>query len=122
MKRLLRETGLYPTGYALSRREQKINLSSETEMHHVAVLDHVFLALETESAFLFRALLAAVSHEIVVGDHFGADEAFFEIGMDLAGGLRSGRALLHGPGAVLGLPDREERLKVQHLVTLAREL
>ena len=36
---------------------------------------------------------------VVIGDDFGADEAAFEIGVDDAGGLRCGVALVDGPGA-----------------------
>jgi hypothetical protein len=37
--------------------------------------------------------------KVVVGDHFGADKAFFEVGVDHTGGLWGGGAYFDGPGA-----------------------
>ena len=68
-------------------------------MHDIAVLDDVFLAFEAHFAGFLGALFAVVGDEIVVADDFGADEAFFEVGVDDAGCLRGGVAFVDGPGA-----------------------
>ena len=63
--------------------------SCKAEMHHVAVRDDVFLALEPHLAGIARAGLAAERDIVVVGDGLGADEALLEIGVDHAGRLRA---------------------------------
>src|SRR5690348_9382902 len=60
----------------------------EPEVDHVAVLDHVLLALQPPLARVLCSLLAVAAHEILVGDHFRADEALLEIGVDHAGRFR----------------------------------
>jgi hypothetical protein len=82
---------------------------------HVAVLHHVFLAFQPPLAGVLRALLALVVHEIVVGDHLGADEALLEVGVDHAGGLWRGGADAHGPGAHFLHAGGEVGLQVQQL-------
>ena len=47
----------------------------------------------------FAPCLARAGDVVVVGDHFGADEAVLEVGVDDAGGLRRGRADVDGPRA-----------------------
>src|SRR5262245_33959603 len=80
----------------------------ELEEHHVAVLDDVLLALVARLARLLRADLAATCDEIVVGNCLRADEAFLEIRVDHARGLRRLHAFSHGPGSRLLRPDGEE--------------
>ena len=77
-------------GSILAARNADVRLlfsNVETEVHDVAVLDHVVLALEPQLARLARALLALARHVVLVGDHLCADEAALEVGMDDAGGL-----------------------------------
>ena len=50
--------------------------------------DDVVLAFEAELARFARARLALVGDIVIVGDRLGADEAFFEVGVDDAGRLR----------------------------------
>ena len=57
-------------------------------MHHVAVRDHILLALEPHLAGVAGAGLAAQRDIVVIGDRLGADEALLEIGVDDAGRLR----------------------------------
>ena len=68
-------------------------------MHHIAVLHDIFLAFYAHFAGFFGFGFAAERDEIVVGNHLGADEAAFKIGMNHAGGLRGGVAFVDGPGA-----------------------
>src|SRR5687768_9930128 len=76
-------------------------------MHHVAVGDDVFLALEPQLADVARAGLAAALDVVVERDGLGADEAALEVRMDHAGGLGGARAFRHGPGARLLLTQPE---------------
>ena len=57
-------------------------------MHDVAVLDNVIRPFEAHAAGVLRALLPAISNKIDIGDRLGADEAFFEIGVNAARRLR----------------------------------
>src|SRR5690606_19224610 len=68
----------------------------EAEVHDIALLDDVLLAFQAQPAGFLRASLAFVLDEVVVGDHFGADEAALEIGVDDTRRLRRGGAYLHG--------------------------
>src|SRR5689334_18614321 len=69
----------------------------EPEVHDVAFADDVFLAFQAQLAGFLAALFAFVGDVVLVGDDLGADEAFFEVGVDHAGGLRGGGADLYGP-------------------------
>src|SRR5579862_3338688 len=73
----------------------------KAEMHHVAILDDVILALEAELAGLARAGLALARDIVVVGDGLGTDEALLEIGVDDARRLRRAGAHRNRPGARL---------------------
>ena len=86
-----------------------MRLHVEAEVDHVAVLDHILLALAAEQALLLgggHALPQAIMSSI--GDDLGADEAPLEVGVDLAGGLGRLGALFDGPGAALVLAVGQE--------------
>src|SRR3989338_10913671 len=85
-------------------------LDVEAEVHDVAVLDDVFLAFQAPFAGFLGAGFALVLDEVVVGDHFGADEALFEVGVDHGRRLGGGGADAHGPGAGVLPPPRGGRL------------
>ena len=91
-------------------------------MQHVAFLDQVFLALQPQPAGVAGARFAAVADEIVVRDGLGADEALLEVGVDHAGRLRGGVALVDGPGARFLGADREIGLQAQQVIGLADQL
>ena len=59
-------------------------------MHHIAFLDDVFLALETQAPCFFRTILTIAGNVVVVADGLGADKALFKIRVDLTGRLRCG--------------------------------
>src|SRR5690348_5035876 len=86
-------------------------LDVEQEVHHVAVLDDVVLALAAHVAGLFRALITAERDVIVVGDRLGADEAALEVGVDDPRRLRRRVADVDRPGADLLRPGREVGLQ-----------
>src|SRR6478735_8655519 len=71
----------------------------EAEVHHVAVLHRIFLALQPQLARIARAGLALQAGVISVSDGLGADEALLEIRVDHAGGAGSLGALGDRPGA-----------------------
>src|ERR1700694_651414 len=75
------------------------SLVREAEVHHVAVLDHVLLALEPHLSGVLRARLALERDVVVIRDGLGADEALLEVGVDDARGLRRLGAARDGPGA-----------------------
>ena len=72
------------------------------ELHDVAVLHHVVAAFLAELAFLLDGHHGTIGgHEVVIGDDVGLDEAPFKIGVDDAGRLRGGPALVDLPGCLL---------------------
>ena len=72
----------------------------EFKFDDIAVLHHVVTAFLTQLAFLLDLGHGAVDgHEIVVGDDVSLDEALFEVGVNHAGGLRGGPALVDLPSA-----------------------
>src|SRR5439155_17555093 len=70
----------------------KARLHGEPEVDDVAVLDDVVLALEPELPRLAAPGLAPEAHELLVGDHLGADEAALDVAVDLARRLEGGRS------------------------------
>ena len=66
----------------------------EEEVHDVAVLHDVLLALDADLAHVAARLFGAQRHVVVVLDDLGADEAAFEVGVDYTGTLRSLPALV----------------------------
>src|SRR5918993_5687156 len=88
----------------------------EPEVHHVPVLDEVFLALEPEPAGIARAGLALEADVIRIRDGLGPDEALLEIRVDHAGRLRRPRAPGDRPGAGLLRADREIGDEAEELV------
>ena len=67
-------------------------LHIEAEMDDVAVFYDVVFAFQAPFSSVFGALFAFVLYVVVIGNHFGADEAFFEVGVDYAGRLWGGGA------------------------------
>ena len=70
----------------------------EAEVHHVAILNDVILALGPHFPGLLGAGLATRGHIVFKGDRFSPDKSLFEIAMDNAGCLRCRHALSDGPG------------------------
>jgi hypothetical protein len=74
-------------------------LNVETEVDNITIFDDVLLTLKASATGSFSALLTFVLNVIVITDCLSADEAFFEVGVDHAGGLWGGCSLFDGPGA-----------------------
>src|SRR5437016_2531705 len=68
----------------------------EPEVHDVAFLHQVFLALQAQLAGLARTGFAPAGEVVREGDDFGADEAALEVGMDCPRRLRRGARALPG--------------------------
>ena len=94
-------------------------LGTEQEIHHVAVFDHVFLALCAHLASIFGSLLAAVGNKVFKGNGLGPDVAFFKVGVDHPGRLRTGIADMNRLGTHLFNPSREIGLQPQQAVRRA---
>src|SRR5207247_5771317 len=85
-------------------------------MHHISVLHHVLLPLQTHLAGVAAAGLAAVADIILISNHFGTDEAALYVGMDLACGPDRGSAAGDGPGAGFHRPDGTEAHEVEKCI------
>ena len=85
-------------------------------MHHVAVLDDVFLAFQAQLARIACAGLALERGVIGISDGLGADEALLEIRVDHAGGAGSLGALGDRPGAGFLRADGEVGDEAEQLV------
>src|SRR3954468_14178691 len=101
----------------MRRQAKQVSSYVEAEVHHVAVLDDVVLALEAHLARFFRALLALAADEIGEGDDLRANEALLEVGMDYARGLRRRVAVMDRPGADLLRAAREIRLEPEQRIS-----
>src|SRR2546422_4331970 len=100
---------------------EKARLYREAEVDDVAVLDDVVLALEPQLPRLAALGLAPEAHELVVGDHLGADEAALDVAVDLARRLEGRRAAADRPGPALVLAGGEEADQVEERVAGADE-
>src|SRR5689334_11923253 len=96
-------------------------LDVEAEQDHVSIVDDVFLALEAHLSRLFCSLLAAAGDVVVVTDHFRPDEAALEVGMNHAGGPRSGVATVDRPRPHLFRSGREISLQPEQAISRANE-
>mgnify|MGYP001377253430 CR=1 FL=1 len=85
-------------------------------MADVAVLHHVFLALDAQLARFLDRLLALVLLKVLDGVDLRSDEAPFEVGVNHARGLRRGGPDGNGPGADFLRPRGEVALQAQELV------
>ena len=94
----------------------RIKLDIEFEFDDVAVLHDIGFALSAELAGGFYRLLGAVFCEIVKIANIGGDETALEVGVDGAGGLGGGGALLDGPSAAFLLAGGKEGLETQCVV------
>lgn len=75
----------------------KLNVKAEED--HVAVFENVIFAFASYFAFFFGGVVVAAFEQRFPIDYFGADEAFFEVRMDFARGLRGFCSVFYRPGA-----------------------
>src|SRR5215472_4344819 len=95
--------------------------NGESKIDDIAVLDDILLAFQAQFSFVPSLAFAASGDEIVVVNHFGADEAALEIAVDAAGGAWCAVATADGPSLHLVLPHGKERDQVQQTVGSANE-
>src|SRR5207302_4311384 len=85
----------------------------EPEVHDVALLHQVFLALQAQLAGIARTGFAPAGEVVREGNDFCADEATLEVGMDDSRRLRRRRPDAHRPGAHFLGPCGEEGLQTE---------
>ena len=68
------------------------------EMDDVPILNRIFLALKAQTTGTFGTAFAVILNVVFVPDHFGFNEAFFEVSMDNASRLRCTDASSNSPG------------------------
>ena len=68
-------------------------------MDGVAVFNEVVFAFEAKESFFFGGGVTAAVDEVFPTDDFGFDEAFFEVGVDDAGGFWRGANSWNSPSA-----------------------
>src|SRR5438105_10378598 len=88
----------------------------EADRDAVAVLHFIVAPLQPQPRALARLGLAARLQQLVPRHHFGANETFREIAVDLARGIDGLLAAAHGPGAHLVLAHGEEGAQTQQPV------
>ena len=91
-------------------------LNIEPEVHHVAILHHIFLAFYAQPSIFAAGSLAFIQHEVGIGDHFRFDKAFFKISMYHAGSLRCFPSCMYGPCPHLLHTCRKVGGEVQQLI------
>ena len=96
-------------------------LHVEPELHHVAVLHDVFLALDPQLAGFAGLGVGAEADEVVEVDGLGRDEAALEIAVDDAGGGGRFVAGADGPGAGLLLAGGEVGAQAEQVIDGADE-
>ena len=88
----------------------------EQEIQQITILHHVVFSFDAHLALLFGTRFAATGDEVSIRDGLRADETLFEIGVDDAGGLRRGVALVDGPGAHFLHPGGEVGLQAEQFI------
>jgi hypothetical protein len=96
-------------------------LAGVAEQDDVAFLDDVFLAFEADLGFFAGGGEAACGEEIVPADDFGANETFFDVAVDGAGGFDGVGIFVNGPGAHFGFASGEEGSEAHQVVGGANE-
>src|SRR5450432_182919 len=94
-------------------------LAAVTDVHDVAVLGDVFFAFEPQDAFGSGVGFRARFQQCVPRDGLGADEVFFEVGMDGSGCLRSFGVDWNRPGSAFVFAHGEEGHQAEQLVRRA---
>ena len=86
-------------------------------MHDIAVLNDIFFSLDTHLSGFFYSRFRTVRNIILIFDDFGADKAFFEVGMDHTGALRGFPSFMESPGTTFVGTGGQECLQVQEFVS-----
>src|ERR1700680_680684 len=87
-----------------------------SEQNDVAFLNDVLLAFKAHLRLLARRRKASRSQEILAANHFGANEASLDVGVNRARCFLCAHAALDRPGAHFGLARGEKRSKTHQVV------
>src|SRR5215470_17904101 len=93
----------------------------EPEVDHVAVLDHIVLALQAQLTLFAAGGQAAALHQIFEADYLCPDEPALDIRMDFAGGLLGMCTLRDGPGAAFVLARSQKTDQIKQTISRADE-
>lgn len=97
-------------------------LHIEEEVQYVALLDDVLFSFGADFPFGFSGGHVSVIDEVLVCDGFGADEAFFKVGVDDGGGLGGFHAFGDGPGAGFLGAGGEIGLEAEEVICVADQV
>src|SRR5947199_10836508 len=86
------------------------------EEDDVAFLDDVVAAFEANFALFAGMCEASGGEQVFAAHNFGADETFFDVAVDFAGGFDGGGASADGPGAGFRVANGEKRDETQKIV------
>ena len=103
-------------------RRRRFDSDVEADVQHVAVADHVRLALEPLQALSRRLGVGAGGDEVVAADHLAADEPARDVGVDRPRRVERGLPVPQRPGARLLLARGEERDQVERVAEPADDL
>src|SRR5260370_13983853 len=82
----------------------------------IGVFNAVLFSFQAEKSLFADTRVAAMVHQVLPVNHFGADELLLQIGMNGSAGTRCGAMNWNGPGAHFRFSGSEERHETQHLV------
>ena len=91
-------------------------LDVELEQHDIAVGDHVLLAFHAVQTLVAGGGDRTARDQIRIGDGLRLDEAALEVGVDDAGRLRRGVAVVDRPGPDLLLAGGEVGLQAEQVI------
>src|SRR4026207_1769024 len=73
--------------------------NGEAKMDDIGVFDDVLFSFQAELAGLFTLGFVAMNHEVIIRDHFGANESALDIAMDPSRSLARHRSLRDRPSS-----------------------
>src|SRR5882672_8636515 len=94
-----------------------VNLSGMPDVHHIAVLNDVIFAFESQCAFGARVGFGTGFEKLILADGLCADEVFFQVGVNRPGGFLRARLSRNLPGAALVFARCEKRNQAQQFVS-----
>ena len=90
--------------------------------HHISFLDDIFLAFQTQPAFLFCLLPASGFQQPAPLYGFGFDKFFLKIAVDFAGGLRRFSFFFDCPSPSLVFAGSKKTNQTQNFVGFFNQL
>ena len=90
-------------------------LTAKEEIHHIAILNDIFLAFTAHLARVFGALLALEGDVVIKRNGLRADVAFFKVGVNHTRRLRASVTNAYGPGTDFFHTSGEVSLQAQQL-------